>query len=213
MRIIKGIICLVVLFSAVVLAETKDPNNKQALNSALEKKQIAKDSQRQRIQVTPQEEKEYLDWLGKNMPQADMRLKRLKDNQPKMYQREMRRGVRRLARLKEAGMDNAGVIQIFKEEYRLDEQKDVLVKKINDAKNSDEKQKLISELEKVINGKYDLMIKQKELISEQFQKRVENLQKSLDENKADIEKLKDPSVRDERTKRIIQRLLDPNTPD
>ena len=57
------------------------------------------------------------------------------------------------------------------------------------------------------------MIKQKELISEQFQKRVENLQKSLDDNKSAIEKLKDQSVRDERTKRIIQRLLDPNTPD
>jgi hypothetical protein len=65
----------------------------------------------------------------------------------------------------------------------------------------------MAELQEVVSDRFDLIVRQKELEYERLLRRLEELKKEVEKNKAEITKWKDPKVKDENVKKRIEDLL------
>ncbi len=155
---------------------------------------------------------EFLEWLGKAAPKVAQSLTRLRDTDPDLYSKkyEIIRGKYR--RTFDESRRNPELAEVLIAELGLDERQEVLVKKIKATKNEKDKKKLMAQLEEVVGNKYDLILRKRIIAYEFLLKRVEELQKELNENRDEIKKWRDEKIKIQNVKERTKELIEPSRP-
>ena len=150
---------------------------------------------------------EFLGWLHKNYRQQADELGGLKQKDPDLYWKKFDLIRERYWRIYEAERWNPELAGVLKEDLELKKTCDELLEKIKSVKDDKEKNELIDQLKDVVGRRYDLILKRKQIEYEQLLKRVEGLQKQLEENKAEIAGWRDQKIKEENVKNRINELL------
>ena len=149
---------------------------------------------------------DYLEWLEKNYPEKAEELKKLKEDDRQLYKKRIAHGMKKHRRIMEAEKENPELAKVLKESMELNQQRNKLAREIRTTEDEKEKQKLTKQLKGLLNEKFDLVLKRKELELEQLQKRLEQLKKQLKKNQENIEKWKDSKFKEQKIKERLERL-------
>jgi len=149
----------------------------------------------------------YLKWLRENYPQKAEELYRLKKDNPELFQRRMRRDMRRHQRIISAAEQCPELAEAMKKSMELKDKRNELLEKIKSATGEDEKKQLTAQLEDVVGKRYDLIVKRKEIRYELLQKKIEKMQQQVKENAVELEKWKDPAVKQQNVKKRVAELI------
>jgi hypothetical protein len=185
----------------------KDPNQFEVELRTSGREEFGKIFREQMESMRQKWQAEYIEWLEKNVPQEAEDLKKHKDKDPEVYSKRLELSIRRYGEIFRASRENPELAVILKEDMRLRDKADELLKKIKAAQAEEEKKKLMAELQEVVSDRFDLIVRQKELEYERLLRRLEELKKEVEKNKAEITKWKDPKVKDENVKKRIEDLL------
>jgi ribosomal protein L11 len=150
---------------------------------------------------------EYLEWLEKNYPEEAKELANLEGKNPELYGRRVGLGLRKHRRIFEAAKENPALAEVLKENLKLTEEQQQLVKKIKAATDDAEKKKLTGELTTVVDKKFDLIVKRKQMTYEQMLKRLEELKGEVKKSEAQAEKWKDSTFKSESVKARVEELI------
>ncbi len=150
---------------------------------------------------------EYTEWLEKNYPEEAKKLAELKEKDPNVYIKKIRISMDKYGRIFGAARENPELGEVLKEDLELKEKADQLVRKIKSAGKEDEKKELTAQLEQTTGRQFDLLVKRKEIAYAQLLKRLEELKKHLEENKAEVTKWKDAKFKEENVKKRVQELI------
>jgi hypothetical protein len=155
---------------------------------------------------------EFLEWLQKVVPDVAQGLANLKNTDPELYAKkyEIIRGKYR--RIFDESRRNPDLAEVLLAELELDERQEILIKEIKATKNEQQKKKLMAQLEEVVGNKYDLIIRKKIIAYEFLLKRIEELQKELNKSIDEIEKLKDPKIKEQNVLERTKELIEPSRP-
>jgi len=151
---------------------------------------------------------EFLQWLGNTVPKQARDLSKLKDKDSDLYVKKYELVRRKYWRIFEEGRRNPELAEVLKADLELKERQEMLLKKIKDAGNENEKKQLMSQLEEVVGNKYDLLIRRKQIEYELLLKRLEELQKALRESRDEIFKWKDEKIKAQNVKVRIKELTE-----
>jgi len=150
---------------------------------------------------------DYIEWLAKNYPEEAEKLAVLKEKDPNLYIKKFRLSMEQKERIFEAARENPELGEILKDDLELKEKVERLLKKIKSAGSENEKKELTVQLQQVEGRRFDLIVKRKEIAYAQLLKKLEELKKHLEENKAEITKWKDAKFKEENVKKHIEDLI------
>jgi hypothetical protein len=151
---------------------------------------------------------DFLKWLQKTFPSDAQEMAELKDSDPNLYGRKYDLAWRSYGRIFDESGRNPELGNILVEDVKLKRIEDGLVSKIKASTDQGEKEKLEAELEQVIGNRYDLILKRKQLIYEWLLKRLDELQKRINDSRADMLKYQDPKVKAENVEQRAKSLLE-----
>jgi hypothetical protein len=153
---------------------------------------------------------EFLEWLGKAVPKVARDLNKLKATDPDLYAKKYEIVKEKYRRIFDESKRNPELAEVLMAELELDKRQAVLLKKIKVTKSEKEKKKLMAQLEEVVGNKYDLIIRKKTIAYEFLLKRIEELQKEFNKSKDEIEKWKDPKIKEQNVKERTKELTEPS---
>jgi hypothetical protein len=135
---------------------------------------------------------EYIEWLGKNFPEEAKKLARLREKEPENLEEYIQQVIDsrdKFGEIMEAQERNPELADVLKEDLLLKKDREILLDKINTAKGT-KHAKLIKQLEEVVNRRFDLIVRKKQLQYEHLLRRLERLQNEVKNREAEVEKLK-----------------------
>jgi hypothetical protein len=150
---------------------------------------------------------EYTEWLEKSYPEEAKKLAESKEKDPNVYIQKFRISMEKYGKIWEASRENPELGEVLKEDLELKEKAEQLVRKIKSAGKEDEKKELTAQLEQTTGRQFDLLVKRKEIAYAQLLKRLEELKKHLEENKAEVTKWKEAKFKEENVKKRVQELI------
>jgi len=154
---------------------------------------------------------EFLKWLEEKAPKEARELAKLKDRDANLYQKKYDLARRKYERIYDTHRRSPELAEILLADLKLQERRDELVEKIKTAKNEKEKEKLMSQLEEVVSDRYDFIIRRKQMMYEWLLRRLEELQKHVNESKNEIAKLRDERVKAGNVKERMKQLTEGTT--
>ena len=149
---------------------------------------------------------EFIEWLGKNYPREAAELAKLK-GKPELYWKKYELLKKKYWRIFEAEKRNPELADVLKEDLRLREKRDELLRKIKSEKDEKKRKELIGQLEEVVGDRYDLIIRQKQIAYERLLKRLEDLKRKIRESRGEIAESRQEKVRKENIKKRMEDLL------
>lgn len=155
---------------------------------------------------------EFLEWLGKAFPQKAQYLDKLKATDTDLYAEKYEIIREKYWRIFEESRRNPPLAEVLMAEMELDERQEILIKEIKATKNEQQKKKLMAQLEEVVGDKYDLIIRKKIIAYEFLLKRIAELQKELNKSRDEIEKWKDPNIKEQNVMERTKELIEPSRP-
>ncbi len=155
---------------------------------------------------------EFFEWLGKAFPKKAQYLNKLKDTDPDLYAEKYEIIREKYWRIFEESRRNPQLAEVLIAEMELDERQEILINKIKAIKNEQQKKNLMAQLEEVVGNKYDLIIRKKIIAYEFLLRRIEELQKELNKSREEIEKWKDPTIKEQNVKERTKELIEPSRP-
>lgn len=135
---------------------------------------------------------EYIEWLDKNFPEEAKKLARLREkdpDDPDVYIQQVMESRDKYGEIMEAQERNPELAGVLKEELELKRERAGLLEKIRTAQSKQRKD-LIQKLEDVVNTRFDLIVRKKQLRYEHLLRRLARLQKEVKQREAEVEKLK-----------------------
>ena len=135
---------------------------------------------------------EYIEWLKKNFPAEAKKLARLHEKDPENLDEYIQQVIDsrdKFEEIMEAQERNPELAEILKEEFELKTDRARLLEKIRTAQPKQRKE-LIKNLEELVNIRFDLIVRKKQLRYEHLRRRLERLQKAVKEREAEVEQLK-----------------------
>jgi hypothetical protein len=150
---------------------------------------------------------EYIKWLENNYPDEAAKLKRLKEEDPDQYMRAVMISGKKYGPIFFASKDNPQLATVLKEQMTLKEKRSALLKQIKATTDEKQKKELLNELEKVVGQQFDLIVKRKQLAYEDLTRKLEQLQKEVDQRKAEVEKWKSKDFKNEQVKQRVNELV------
>ena len=150
----------------------------------------------------------FLEWLGKAVPREAQELAKLKKISPDLYAKKFELALKKYGRIFEEGRRNPELARVLIEDLQLKKRRDELLRKIKAAKSEKEKKKLVAELEEVVAGRFDLIVRRKQIAYERLIKWLEELRKRIRESRGEIFKWRDEKLKNENVKQRIQDLLE-----
>ncbi len=154
-----------------------------------------------------QKHTEFLRWLGKNYYEATKELEGLKEKDPKLYWDKFGIISRKYWPVFDAEKRNPELADVLKEDLELKKMRDELLEKIKSAENDEEKKDLTGQLEQVVGRRFDLILRRKQFEYERLLERVEELQKRLEQSKAEIVEWRNEKTKEENVKNRLNELL------
>ena len=97
--------------------------------------------------------------------------------------------------------------EVLVEDLRLKKRRDELLKKIKAVKSENEKKKLVAELEEVVAGRFDLIVRRKQIAYERLLRWLEELRKRIRESRGEIVRWRDDKLKNENVKKRTQDLI------
>ena len=135
---------------------------------------------------------EYIEWLEKNFPEEAKKLARLRKKDPEdleAYIQQVIDSRDKYGEIMEAEERNPELAEVLKEELELKSERSRLLEKIRTVQGK-QRAKLIQQLEEIVNKRFDLIVRKKQLRYEHLLRRLARLQKEVKEREAEVEKLK-----------------------
>jgi len=130
---------------------------------------------------------DFIKWLEKYIPEKAKELADLKNDNPELYVRkigDLRMQYREIYSPVIFGPEE--LMQIRVSDFLLEEKERTLLFKIMPTRDDEAREKLVAELRDVLDKRYDLKVRQKELEYEQLEKQLKAMQEQLDESKEEI---------------------------
>jgi len=132
---------------------------------------------------------EYIEWLEKNFPEEAKKLARLREKDPEKYVKRVMESREKYGEIMEAQERSPELAAVLKEELELKRDRAKLLEKIRSAQGKQRKD-LIQKLEDVVNTRFDLIVRKKQLRYEHLREKLARLQKEVKQREAEVEKLK-----------------------
>lgn len=135
---------------------------------------------------------EYIEWLKKNFPEEAKKLTRLREKDPEdpeAYIQKVMASRDKFEEIMEAQERSPELAEVLKEEFELKRDRAKLLEKISTAQGKQRK-KLMQKLEEVVNTRFDLIVRKKQLRYEHLLRRLARLQKEVKQREAEVENLK-----------------------
>ena len=151
---------------------------------------------------------DFLEWLGKNVPDEAEELAKLRETDPDLYAKKYELVWRKYDRIFEESRRNPEWAEVLLEDVKLQERRDHLVKRIKATKNKKERDRLVTALEEVVALRYDVIIRQKQMIYERLLERLRALQEQIKERRAEIADYMKREAKAENVKKRTQELLE-----
>jgi hypothetical protein len=159
---------------------------------------------RERIQERTDE---FLKCLKENYPDEATKLEQIKKDNPDQFARAMMISGKKYGPICMAVKDDPNLAKVLKQQMELKDKRTELLKQI--AAITDEKQKkaLTTELEQIVGQQFDLIVKRKQMAYEDLTKKLADLQKEVNQRKADAEKWKSKDFKSQKVKERVTELL------
>jgi len=151
---------------------------------------------------------EFLESLEKFDPKEAQELAKLKDTNPDLYAEKYEFALKKYGRIIEEGRRNPELAEVLIEDLKLKKRRDELLKKIKAVKSENENKKLVAELEEVVAGRFDLIVRRKQIAYERLLRWLEELRKRIRESRGEIFKWRDEKFKNENVKQRTQDLLE-----
>ncbi len=135
---------------------------------------------------------EYIEWLKKNFPEEARKLARLHEKNPENLDEYIQQVIDsrdKFGEIMEAQERNPELAEVLKGEFELKRDRAKLLQKIRTAQGKQRKE-LMQNLEELVNIRFDLIVRKKQLRYEHLHRRLERLQKEVKEREAEVGKLK-----------------------
>ncbi len=158
---------------------------------------------RERMQ---EKNEEYIKWLKENFPDEATKLEQLKGENPGQYMRAMGLNWRKYGRIFMA-KDNPQLVSVLKEQMTLKDKRGEILLQIKATTDEKKKKELTGELEQLVGQQFDLIVKRKQLAYEDLAKKLAELQKEVDQRKAEVEKWKGKDFKNEQVKQRVKELV------
>ncbi|UCE50166.1 MAG: hypothetical protein JSW47_08385 [Phycisphaerales bacterium] len=151
---------------------------------------------------------EFLEWLKKNYRRDSRELESLKSRNPELYQKKLDALREKYGPIRDAERRNPELAVVLKEDLRLKERRNELIAKIKTTKKQNDKRKLIAELQDVVGGRYELILRRKQIEYERLLRWLERLQNHIKNSKVEIEEAKKKEIKAENIRQRMKTLLE-----
>jgi len=151
---------------------------------------------------------EFLEWLEKSVPKEARELAKLKERNPDLYAEKFELVWKKYGRIFEEGRRNPELSDVLLEDLKLQERRNELLKKIKAVGSEKEKKKLAAELEEVIAGRFDLIVRRTQIAYERLLKRLEELRERVRESRGELAIQRSDEFKNENIKKRMQDLLE-----
>ena len=133
---------------------------------------------------------EYIKFLEQNYPEEAAELAMVKEKTPDQYFGRLRTSLEKYGRIAKAAKDNPELAAVLKQDVVLKSQTEEVVKQLRAVSDETKKKELTDKLRGLVNERFDLIVKQKELRYQDMNKRLAELQKQVNNQQAELQKLK-----------------------
>ena len=151
---------------------------------------------------------EFVEWLGKNYSKEADELAKLKDKEPELYLKKYNILRDRYWHIFEEEKRDPEFARVLKEDLELRQKQGELLRAIKAAKTDRQRKELAADLEAIVSRRFDLIVKQKEIMYERLLKWLEELKNRLKESKDEINKWKDDKFKVENVKQRLKDLTE-----
>lgn len=149
---------------------------------------------------------EYLKWFEKDYPEEANKLSELRGKNPELHRRHLRLSMKKYGRIARTAEENPVLAKVLKENLKLNEERDSLLQQLRKI-SDEEKTELVKELKDVLNKKFDLIVKRKQLEYEQLAEKLEELKKEIKASEEKVEKWNDPDFKNKNVEARLEKLL------
>ena len=146
------------------------------------------------------EHDEYIKWLKENYANEAEQLAEAKKKDIDTYSRRFWLSKRRYGIIMETEKRNPDLAEVLKEDLELQRSRDAILRQIKSAKGK-KLAKFKAELKEIIERRFDLVVRKKQIRYEDLRSRLEKLRKEVEQQQVEVEKLKERKA-EETTKRI-----------
>ena len=151
---------------------------------------------------------EFLESLEKLVPEEARKLDKLKNTNPDLYAEKYELALKKYGRIIEEGRRNPELAEVLIEDLKLKKRRDELLRNIKAAKSENEKKKLVAELKEVVAGRFDLIVRRKQIAYERLLRWLEELRKRIRESRGEIVRWRDDKLKKDNVKKRMQDLLE-----
>jgi hypothetical protein len=153
-----------------------------------------------------QQQEEFMVWLQQNFPDEAQTLQAAQQSSPEDYMRRMGIMMKKYRRAFEASKTNPELAEVLKQDITLKHRRYELLRELRDTTDPAARERLTTELSDVVAQRYDLIVRRKQIAYEELSKRLEELQKEIQKNEADLDRYKNPDFKAEHVKARVEEL-------
>jgi hypothetical protein len=150
---------------------------------------------------------EFLKCLKENYPDEAAKLEQLKKDNPEQYMRALMISGKKYGSICQATKDDPNLAKVLKGQMELRNKRTELLKQIKATTDEKQKKAMTAELEQVVGQQFDLIVKRKQMAYEDLTKKLADLQKEVDQRKAEVEKWKGKDFKSQKVKERVTELL------
>jgi hypothetical protein len=159
---------------------------------------------RERIQERTDE---FLKCLKENYPDEATKLEQIKKDNPDQYVRALMLSGKKYGPICQAVKDDPNLAKVLKQQMELKDKRTELLKQIRATTDEKQKTTLTTQLEQIVGQQFDLIVKRKQMAYEDLTKKLADLQKEVNQRKADAEKWKSKDFKSQKVKERVTELL------
>jgi hypothetical protein len=159
---------------------------------------------RERIQERTDE---YLKCLKENYPDEAAKLEQIKKDNPEQYVRALMVSGKKYGPICQAVKDDPNLAKVLKGQMELRGKRTELLKQIRATTDEKQKKTLTTELEQIVGQQFDLIVKRKQMAYEDLTKKLADLQKEVNQRKAEVEKWNGKDFKSQKVKERVTELV------
>lgn len=133
----------------------------------------------------------FFAWLEENYPHKANELKEVGNNRPGEFGQRISEIIETYEPIQKADKNSPELAKVLREDLKLQEQRDDILRKLRNAKSKEEQDTLLGELNGVVAARFDAIIQKKQIEYDFTRKRLEWVNKRLQQHGEELQKLKD----------------------
>jgi len=149
---------------------------------------------------------EFLEWLAKNYQRDAKDLAKIKPKDPELYNKKLDLLKRKYRRIYEASRWNPELAKVLMEDLELQKRRDDLIPRIKGEKDQKKRNELAAKLQEVVENRFELIVRRKEIAFEHLLKRLKDLQEQINKSNADIKEWRNEKFTEKIVKERIEEL-------